>query len=280
MSMVAEGYFAPVSLREALSLKKRLRDRALVVAGGTAAVQLINKMIIEPQAIISLERVPLQYVKMRANGVEIGATTTIAELAKTQGLPDALREAAQSVHGLALKESATIGGNVFTPAPAGDIATALLSLDAVLVLRGSRGARSVPLSRFYKGSLRFNIRSDEILTAIRIDRPPKVSRFLKVTPWKYSGPTIASIAVGLDLDRNGRIRRALVAVGGLTTHPYRAKRSESKLVGEKLTEELIESTAQSLTDGMEVIDDGVASSWYRSAVAQVLFKRILYSLAS
>ncbi|MEM3036840.1 MAG: FAD binding domain-containing protein, partial [Nitrososphaerota archaeon] len=61
MSQVASGYYAPASLRDAISLKRRLREKALFVAGGTAAVQLVSKMIAEPEAIISLEKVPLDY---------------------------------------------------------------------------------------------------------------------------------------------------------------------------------------------------------------------------
>ncbi|GBC70516.1 Nicotinate dehydrogenase FAD-subunit [Candidatus Calditenuaceae archaeon HR02] len=280
MSLITSGYFAPVSVREVLSLKRRLRDKALIVAGGTAAVQLISKMIVEPQAIISLEKVPLDYVKMRANSVEIGATTPLARLIHRKDLPDALKKAVESIHGLALKDMATVGGNIFTPAPAGDIATALLSLDAVLILRGARGTRSVQLSKFYRGPLQFNIKPDEILTAVRVNRPPRMSAFLKQTPWKYSGPTIASVAVGLDLDKNGKTRRAMVALGGLTTHPYRAKKVEKMITGKKLSEQLIEGAAQHLTDGVEVIDDALASSWYRMRVAEVLFKRILYNITA
>ncbi|MEM0481699.1 MAG: FAD binding domain-containing protein [Nitrososphaerota archaeon] len=280
MSIIVSSYFAPANVQEAVSLKRKLRDKALVVAGGTSTVQLINKMIIEPPAIISLERVPLDYVKIRANSVEIGATTSIARLVESRGLPNALKKAAESVHGLALKDMATVGGNIFTPAPAGDIATALLSLDAVLILRGGKGTRSVPLSKFYKGPLQFNIRSDEILTAVRINKPPKFSAFLKQTPWKYSGPTIASVSVSLDLDKNGKARRVMVALGCLTTHPYRAKKVEKMITGEKLTKQLIDRAAQQLTDGVEVIEDALASSWYRRELAQVLFKRILYNFIS
>ncbi len=280
MSLIASGYLTPANVQEVVSLKRKLRDKALVVAGGTAAVQLISKMIIEPQAIISLEKVPLNYVKIRANSIEIGATTPIARLIRSRGLPDALKRAAESIHGLALKDMATVGGNIFTPAPAGDIATALLALDAILILRGGGGVRSVPLSKFYKGPLQFNIRPDEILTAVKINKPPKHSAFLKQTPWKYSGPTIASVSVSLDLDRNGKARRAMVALGGLTTHPYRAKKVEKMFTGKKLTEQLIDGAAQQLTDGVEVIDDALASSWYRRELAQVLFKRILYDFIS
>ncbi|MEM4289096.1 MAG: FAD binding domain-containing protein [Nitrososphaerota archaeon] len=275
MSQVASGYYAPASLRDAISLKRRLREKALFVAGGTAAVQLVSKMIAEPEAIISLEKVPLDYVKIRGNVVEIGATTPISRLLETRGLPTALREAAENIHGLALKDMATVGGNIFTPAPAGDIATALLSSDATLVLRGTRGVRTVPLSKFYRGPLKYNIKADEVLTAIRIRRPPRLSSFLKQTPWRYSGPTIASVSVGLDLDKNKKARRVMVAIGGLTTHPYRVKRAERLLTSKKLTSELIEEAAKHLVDNVDIIDDALASSWYREVIAQVLFKKIL-----
>ncbi|MEM1967461.1 MAG: FAD binding domain-containing protein [Nitrososphaerota archaeon] len=276
MSQVTSGYYAPASLRDAISLKKRLRERALIVAGGTAAVQLISKMIAEPEVIISLEKVPLDYVKVQGNVVEIGATTPISRLLEKKDLPNALREAAENIHGLALKDMATVGGNIFTPAPAGDIATALLSLDATLMLRGTRGVRAVPFSKFYRGPLEYNIKADEVLTAIRIRRAPGLSSFLKQTPLRYSGPTIASASVGLDLDKDKKARRVMVAIGGLTTHPYRVKRVERFLTGKRLTSELIEEAAKQLVDdNVDVIEDALASSWYRRVIAQVLFKKIL-----
>ncbi|MDJ0272144.1 MAG: FAD binding domain-containing protein [Candidatus Caldarchaeum sp.] len=276
MKEINESFLMPESVNKALQLKKLYRDSALVVSGGTASVQLVTKMLISPAAIISLENLPLNYVKKKGNMIEIGATTTAAEILESDGVPNCLLEAAKGIHGLALKQNATIGGNIFTPAPGGDMATALLSLDAQLIMSSSRGRRIVPLTKFYKGPLTYNIRSDELLIAIRIGKPPKHSMFMKQSIYKYGGQTLASVSVALD--SVDKVKRVGVAVGGLTPHPYRASRVEKMLLGQKISEELIETTAQNVAE--EASDTGLVSKEYLRHLAGVLYKRILTRLTS
>ncbi len=271
-------YFRFNKMKQAVELKKKYGDETLVVAGGTIATQLITRFGLRPKAILSLENLPLNYVKVTRTGIEIGATTTVSNLLNIKNLPTALVQAARGIHGLALKEMATIGGNIFSPAPAGDLATALLALDADLLLVRTGGKRIVPLNKFYRGPLTYNMRKDEILYAIRISKVPKLSAFLKLTPYPYSGPTICSAAVGTDLS-DGKVTRLAISVAGLTTHPYRATGAEKTLKGKPLTEALINDAVARVTDGIQPIDDGFYSAEYKSKVAQVLVRKILYKLA-
>jgi len=273
------GFYRPKRLSEAVQLKRRLGERAMVVAGGTLAVQLLNKNLVEPEAIISLEDLPLSYVRADGGRVEIGATTTIASLLRHREVPAALAEAARGIHGLVLRETATVGGNLLAPAPSGDLATALMALDAEVLLRGSRGARAVPLPKFYRGALRYDMRRDELIYAVRIRRAPRHSAFQKLTIYRYSGPTLASVAVGLE-ESGGRVRKAAVAVGGLMTHPYRASASERVLVRQGLSKETVESAAQRLTEGVELGGQGLYSGSYLSRLAAVLFARAMEKVMS
>ena len=56
-----------------------------------------------------------------------------------------LHPVARSVGGPAVREAATIGGNLFAPSPYGDFATALLALDATATLAGGFGQRELPI---------------------------------------------------------------------------------------------------------------------------------------
>ena len=49
--------------------------------------------------------------------------------------------AARAVGGWAIRNMGTVGGNIFAPPPAGDVAVALLALDAAVKLVGSGGER-------------------------------------------------------------------------------------------------------------------------------------------
>lgn len=277
MSGVEASFHLPQTVIQAAKLRQKFKEKALVIAGGTTTVPLINKKIIEASEIIALEKLPLRYVKKRGKGVEIGALSSVADLQTSPDVPVALRKAAASIHGLALKESATIGGNIFTPAPGGDLATALLSIDAKVVLQGAKRKRIVPLSNFFRGPMQFSMRRDEILTSILIDKPPTHSNFIKQTIWRFSGPTIASVAIGADHD--GKLKRLFIAVGGLTPHPYRATNSEKILLGStEITEELLEKSASYLSDDVEVAGTAMFSADYLGHLAKVLFKRAFSEL--
>lgn len=267
-----QSLFVPTRISDALSIKRRLGDRAVVIAGGTITVPLITKGIIEPEGILSLSRLPLQYINQRKGSLEIGALTPLSRLAELRS-PRALVEAARSVHGWAVRSMGTVGGNIFAPAPGGDVATALMALGGELVLMSGRGRRSVGLEKFYKGVMKYDIRRDEILTAVRVRRVPTYSSFTKLQPLRMGGPTIASAAVSLELDGRGIVKKAMIALGCITHHPYRAAGAEKRLVGRRLDDAAIEEAASRLLDGVAPIQDANASSRYRARIAPVLFRR-------
>ena len=71
--------------------------------------------------------------------LRIGATTTLTQLAGQDAVP-MLREAARSTASWSVRNMATVGGNLFTPPPGGDVAVALLALDASVTLASSRAS--------------------------------------------------------------------------------------------------------------------------------------------
>ena len=102
---------------------------SLVIAGGTLALPLINKGVSQPEKVIGLRRAGLGYVRHENGAVQIGATTTLTQVRSAAGIP-LLVEAAGNVGGWAVQNMGTAGGNLFAPPPAGDLAVALLALDA------------------------------------------------------------------------------------------------------------------------------------------------------
>ena len=60
-----------------------------------------------------------------------------------------LHPAARVVGGPAVRAMATVGGNLFAPSPYGDLAAALLALDATVTVQGAYGgAQQMPLEQF------------------------------------------------------------------------------------------------------------------------------------
>ncbi len=119
-----------------------------------------------------------------------------------------LHAPARAVGGPAIRNMATIGGNLFAPAPYGDLAVALLALDAqVMVLAGYGSARAVPLEEFLAGRARGEAR---LVAGIQLNRPqnPADFRFLKVSRVKPKGLSVLSIAAHLPDSQAASGRRA------------------------------------------------------------------------
>lgn len=119
----------------------------------------------------------------------------------------------------------------------GDWPVALTALDASVELNGSGGARSVPIADFYllPGSTperEFAILPDEIITGISVPRTAagRHSTYHKIRDRESYAFALVSAAVALKLDR-GRITKAHVALGGVGTRPWRARRTEALLEG-------------------------------------------------
>ena len=105
-------YARPASFAEALELLGR--PGAAVLAGGTDLAGQIDRGIRAPSLLVDLQAAGLGGIGPHAGGVEIGATTTLAELAESEHLaPYAVVVTAASVAASALLRNAgTVGGNL------------------------------------------------------------------------------------------------------------------------------------------------------------------------
>ncbi|RDJ07873.1 FAD binding domain-containing protein [Rhizobium grahamii] len=120
----------------------------------------------------------------------------------------------------------------------GDVAVALVALDAVIDL----GGRQVAVEDFFllpseTPERETLLESGEMILSIRVPRTPlaKHSTYLKVRDRQSYEFAAASAAVGLEFEEDGKtIRNASVALGGVATRPWRARSVEAALKGTSL----------------------------------------------
>jgi CO/xanthine dehydrogenase FAD-binding subunit len=189
-------------------------------------------------------------------------------MAEVMRNPDtaALAIAAHAVGGPAIRNMATVGGNLFAAHPYGDFTTALLALDATVEWADGR---SENLEQFLVN----RDASTGVVAAVSV---PRVSsgelRFKKVTRTRPKGVSLMSIAVRLPVASGGSPR---IAFGAMGPTPLRAKAAESALAGGRITPQSAEAAAQVCVQGLAPADDALASAWYRTEVAPVHLKRLL-----
>lgn len=172
--MAAVRNYVPETLDEALLLRKA--EGAVPLAGGTDIMVQgkrgigLSPEIGKPVMVISGLK-ELKGITMLPDGsVEIGALTTAAEIAESLIVPWHVRMAASGMGAVALRNIATIGGNIGNASPKGDLPQPLILLDAEVVLISFDGERRVLLDAFIQGSKKTDLHDDEIIKSVVI--PP------------------------------------------------------------------------------------------------------------
>lgn len=106
----------PQSLDQLTSLLAKKKEGVFLMAGGTDLISEIKEEVLEPEIVVDLKSIEnLSYIKKDADGVRIGALTTIAELAENDMIEQeypGLHEAAKSISTPQLRNMGTVGGNL------------------------------------------------------------------------------------------------------------------------------------------------------------------------
>jgi CO/xanthine dehydrogenase FAD-binding subunit len=276
--VTVKAYLLPRSLPEALGLLEQHGLDLLVMAGGTVAMPLINDGISLPSAVMGLRLAGLDGIE-RANGrLRIGATTTLTQLLNQDVVP-ALREAARSTASWSIRNMGTVGGNLFTPPPGGDVAVALLALDASVTLASSRSSRVVSLGDFYTGFMTNELAADELLTELWVPVSTRPTAYVKFGRKHANTPAVVTVAATVAWDGN-RIADARIALGAVGPHPVRAREAERVLVGTDLGAEAIAAARAAAAQACEPVTDAVATDWYRRRMVDVFVGRALEQLAA
>lgn len=245
--------------------------RARYFGGGTLVMRAINEGDQSFDTIIRINDPELTQMQIAGNRLVIGAGVTMSALLQHR---DAgfLHAAARSVGGPAIRHMATVGGNLFAQSPYGDFATALLALDAeVIVADGSRMALVDFLARRNPSS-----GPTPVVTQVSVNRPASAGDFwfLKVSRVKPKGISVMSFAAHLPRAAN-QLQQVRVAVGAMAPTPVRMLSVEQALAGHALDAASIEAAARVALEGLTPPTDAIATNWYRSEVAPVHLKRLL-----
>lgn len=276
--MTVSTYFQPASVPEALGLLREHGPELLVIAGGTVAMPLINEGISLPTLVMGLRRAGLDRLEREGDQLRIGATATLTALTRQADVP-LLAVAAQRTASWSIRNMGTIGGNLFTPPPGGDVATALLALDAAVEVTGSNGARRIPIADFWTGFMTTALAADELVTAVLVPVEQGRHAFEKFGRKAANTPAVVTVAVRATFDGE-TLTSARIALGAAGPHPIRATGAEAAMMGRPLTEATIAEAAAAAHQDADPFTDAVASDWYRRRMAGVIVGRALAQLAS
>jgi CO/xanthine dehydrogenase FAD-binding subunit len=237
------------------------------LGGGTLVVRAANEGDLSLSTFVRATDPSLTGIEISDGRVKIGASVTMAQIARHPGLV-AIAKAARAVGGPAVRNMATVGGNLFAPTPYGDFAVALLALDATI----HTGDTAMPIEQFL-GQRQI---ADAIVTSVSFALPGEEKfRFLKVSRVKPKGISVLSLAAVLEESGDGTIISARIALGCMADRPIRAKATEQALLGQKRTKDGIAPALALANEGTSPATDAIASAWYRAEVLPVHLGRLL-----
>jgi CO/xanthine dehydrogenase FAD-binding subunit len=181
-----------------------------------------------------------------------------------------------------IQNAGTVAGNLCNASPAADGTPVLLALGARVVLQSARGERELALDEFVLGSRRTALGADELVVAVRIPARSARARsaFAKLGGRRYLTISISTVAVVVDVDADGTIAEAGVAVGSCSAVAQRLPALEARLVGVAVDAELADLLDVSDLAPLTPIDDLRGSAVYRRDATATLVRRALREVAS
>jgi CO/xanthine dehydrogenase FAD-binding subunit len=250
-----------------------------VLAGGTDLYPAHVGRRIAPPLLDITAIAALRGIRRDDRGWTIGATTTWSDVVRAELPPlfDALKAAAREVGGVQIQNAGTVAGNLCNASPAADGTPVLLALGARVVLQSERGERELALDEFVLGSRRTARAADELVVAVRIPARSQRARsaFAKLGGRRYLTISISTVAVVVDVDADGRIAEAAVAVGSCSAVARRLTTLEGRLVGAAADGDLAGQLELGDLAPLTPIDDLRGSAAYRRDATSTLVRRAL-----
>lgn len=260
MSLTVESYDRIEDAARAMG------EGAEFIAGGTLVMKAANYAAPGLRRIIRLKGGAPARIETQGERLIIGAGLSMAAVTRAREL-SFLHPVAKAVGGPAVRNMATVGGNLFARQPYGDFAAALLALDGRARLSDGREA---PLDELFSRGT-----GGALVSSVSIARPREGEfRFRKVTRVKPVGASVLSLAAWLP-GGGWRIAGARIAFCGMAPKPRRALAAERALEGRSLDEAGVSAAVAAAAEGLEPADDALASAWYRREVAGVHLRRLL-----
>jgi CO/xanthine dehydrogenase FAD-binding subunit len=253
-----------------------------LIANGSDIINRIQRRQLKARTLVDLSGLgELNYVKKENGTIRVGALTTISDLIDSPIIDSRLavfREVASKFGGPAIRNVATVGGNICAASSSEDLLPVLLVLDAKVRLRSKGNERVISIEEFLKGKRQTDLKSNEILVETMFDELGNRSAcaFEKIGMRNSLIIALVNCAAYLRVDESSRIEEARIAFNRTTGKiPARAKRTEEQLKGTSITTNNVSRLESIIRAELRTSPDFRVSAEYRSDVAYVLLKRAI-----
>ena len=222
---------------------------------------------------------PLKRIREEGDRLIVGACCTFASLLEHERVPPSLRETISQLASPAVRNLATLGGNICNASPAADSLPYLYGLDAVVACESVKGKREVGIRDFVTGPGSTVLMEDELVTEILIP----LERFDKELYRKVSARKANALSkvsfLGLLKEEGGRISDVRLCFGAVGPMVVRNGDLERRLLGRSKDD--IRGTMADILEMyscvISPINDQRSTAEYRKGVCLRLLEHFLTS---
>jgi len=272
--------FRPQNLTEALEIRKN--KKAIPFAGGTDLMVghkrwagTIPRFVSPVLFIGHLDE--LKEIIIEGKELHIGSACNLSSILECEYTPLVLKQSISNMASPAIRNVATMGGNICNTSPAGDTLPALYALDAELIVANANRERNIPIDEFITGPGQNTLEDDEILKEIIIPIEQfDVSYHRKVGTRKATALSKLSF-IGLARIDDRKIIDIRIAFGAVAPTVVRSEANEDFIIGNNMEELswLIPEIIEMYSPQICPIDDQRSTAQYRKAVSLRLLEHFL-----
>ena len=267
-------YLKPNNLKE---LKDYLEVKSFQFIAGGTDLNLQRPIINEKENnIICLSSIKeLNFIKKLKEKMVLGGAVTIENfLDSVRSKMPELIEILQRFGSPQIRNQGTIGGNLCTSSPIGDLAPLLMVLNSDINVFGKNGIKKTNIKNFFKGYRKNILKKDEIILSIEIPYPNKKN---KIFSWKLSkryDQDISTISLAINIQTQKNIIKEIqMAAGGVAATPKSLDKLCKSMLEKKL-DDAIDFATENLDKFIQPISDLRGSSHYRLEAMKGLFRRL------
>lgn len=271
-------YYKPATLEEAFNLLEEAGDDGKIIAGGQSLVPIMNMRLASPKCLIDINGLTeLDYIKNEDNTLKIGTLTRQSAVENSEMVADVcglLTEAITQIGHIQTRNRGTIGGSIAHADPSAELPLALLTLNGSVQITSKDEVRTVAAEDFFITYLTTDIMPNEILTEVTVPLMEEKSGYsFQEIARRHGDFALVAAACYMTVDEEDCITSIRLALGGVEAIPLLIADAEDVLVGEKLSDSLLDQVAEIVETESDPESDLQASDTYRIHLAKVLTKR-------
>lgn len=270
----------PGSLNEALSI--RAQEKVTILAGGTDLMvrnrSWSGTLPAFKQAVMFIGHLSeLQNIFVERERIKLGASCTLAQIMGDSRVPEYIKLPLGQMASPAIRNMATIGGNICNASPAGDTLPMFYALGASLQLNSKQGSRTIYIDDFIKGPGRTQLQDDEILSEIHIPIASFNQQYYKKVGLRKANAISKVSFFAVASCTNAQIHDLRIALGAVAPTPVRSREGEALLSGLELKAlpDVFPNVRACYEKLINPIDDVRSSKMYRYRAALLILEDFL-----